>query len=153
MQTGGLPPRAGGEEVVMRNLLLKGLGAASVIGVLAAVTVPAHAADVRAQIPFSFSVNQKSLPPGTYTVTSTGATALMVRGASSGAVSLSHAIENASQQGAKLVFHRYGDQYVLREVWSGSQGRKLPEPKLERELIARNGVASMQIVEVAIPTL
>jgi len=138
----------------MRNLLLKGLGAASVIGILAAVTVPAEATDVRAQIPFSFSVSQKSLPPGTYTVSSTGASALMIRGTSGGgAVSLSQAMQNANQQGAKLVFHRYGDQYVLREVWSGSQGRKLPEPKLERELIARNGVASMQVVEVSIPTL
>ena len=137
----------------MRNLLLKSLGAVSVIGVLAAMTVPAEATDVRAKIPFSFSVNQKALPPGTYTVSSNGASALMIRGASTGAVSLSHAIQNNNQEGAKLVFHRYGDQYVLREVWSGSQGRKLPEPKLERELIARNGVASMQIVEVAIPTL
>ncbi len=137
----------------MRNLLLKSLGAASVIGVLAAMTVPAEATDVRAKIPFSFSVNQKSLPPGTYTVSSNGESALMIRGSSTGAVSLSQAIQNNNQEGAKLVFHRYGDQYVLREVWSGSQGRKLPEPKLEKELIARNGVASMQIVEVAIPTL
>ncbi len=137
----------------MKNLLLKGLGAASVIGVLAAMTVPAEATDVRAKIPFSFTVSQKSLPPGTYTVSSNGASALMIRGSGTGAVSLSHAIQNNNQEGAKLVFHRYGDQYVLREVWSGTQGRKLPEPKLEKELIARNGVASMQIVEVAIPTL
>ena len=137
----------------MKNLLLKSLGAASVIGVLAAMTVPAEATDVRAKIPFTFTVSQKSLPPGTYTVSSTGASALMIRGSSTGAVSLSNAIQDANQQGAKLVFHRYGDQYVLREVWSGTLGRKLPEPKAERELIARNGVASMQIVEVAIPTL
>ena len=36
----------------------------------------------------------------------------------------------------KLVFHRYGDQYVLREVWTGEGvGRELPESRFEREVL------------------
>lgn len=136
----------------MKSLLLKGLGALGVAGMLASA-VPAHAADVRAQIPFSFSVSKQTLPAGTYTVSSNGFSALMIRGSNGAAVSLSQAVEDRSQDGAKLVFHRYGDRYVLSEIWSGTQGRKLPESKLERELSARNGVASMQVVEVSIPKL
>lgn len=137
----------------MKSLLLKGLGAMSVIGVLTAMSVPAEALDVRAKVPFSFTVSKATLPPGTYTVSTSGSSTVILRSASGGAVSLSQALENTKQEGAKLVFHRYGEQYILREIWSGSQGRKLPETKIEREMIARNGVASMQVVEVAIPTL
>lgn len=136
----------------MKNVLLKGLGAMSVIGMLAAATA-AQATDVRAQIPFTFSISKQTLPPGTYTVSTEGTSTLFVRGSSGGALSLTSALQDNKQTGAKLVFHRYGDRYVLREVWSDSHGRKLPEPAIERELIARNGVASMQVVEVAIPTL
>jgi hypothetical protein len=144
---------AAAKEVVMKNLLLKSLGALSVVGMLASA-VPAHATDVRAKIPFSFSVSKQTLPAGTYTVsTGNGFSTLMIRGSEGGALSLSQAVEDRNQEGAKLVFHRYGDHYVLTEVWSGTQGRKLPESKAERELIARNGVASMQVVEIAIPKL
>src|SRR5262249_30526256 len=141
-----------GEEVVMKNVLLKGLGAMSVIGMLAAATA-AQATDVRAQIPFTFSISKQTLPPGTYTVSTEGTSTLFVRGSSGGALSLTSALQDNKQTGAKLVFHRYGDRYVLREVWSDSHGRKPAQPAIERELIARNGVASMQVVEVAIPTL
>jgi len=136
----------------MKSLLLKSLGALSVAGMLASA-VPAHATDVRAQIPFSFSVSKQTLPAGTYTVTNNGFSAVMIRGASGGALTLTQALEDHNRDGAKLVFHRYGDRYVLSEIWSGTLGRKLPESKLERELIARNGVASMQVVEVSIPRL
>jgi hypothetical protein len=134
----------------MRNLLLKGLGAASVIGVLATFTVSAEATDLRAKVPFSFNVAQKTLPPGTYTVQSMGgASTLLLRGSGTGAISLTNAMQNANNDGAKLVFHRYGERYFLREVWSGSTGRQLPEPKIEKEL-AHNGIASFQVVVVPI---
>lgn len=134
----------------MRNLLLKGLSAASVIGVLATFTVSAEATDVRAKVPFSFNVAQKTLPPGTYSVTSMGgANTLLLRGSGTGAISLTSAMQNANNEGAKLVFHRYGERYFLREVWSGTTGRKLPEPKIEKEL-ARNGIASFEVVVVPI---
>jgi hypothetical protein len=143
-----------GEEVVMRNLLLKGLGALTVVGVLTTMSVSAEALDVRAKVPFTFTVNKATLPPGTYSISTTGASTVILRGASGGgAVSLTQALEKADAEGAKLVFHRYGEEYVLREIWSGSRGHKLPESKREREMIARNGVASMQVVEVKIPTL
>ena len=132
------------------KMLLKSLGAASVIGVLATLAVPAEALDLRAKVPFSFSVNQRTLSPGTYTVSTTGAGTVMLNGFGGGAISLTIALQDSKQEGAKLVFHRYGEQYVLREVWSGGNGRKLPEPKIERELIARNGVASFAIVVVPI---
>jgi hypothetical protein len=55
----------------------------------------------------------------------------------------------------KLVFHRYGDEYILREVWMGSSGYQLPQTSRERELASgRSGAAtasaSFDRVEVAI---
>jgi hypothetical protein len=54
----------------------------------------------------------------------------------------------------KLVFHRYGDRYVLREVWTGTgTGRDLPEPRREKELAASAspGKDSARFERVALP--
>jgi len=54
---------------------------------------------------------------------------------------------------AALVFHRYGDQYFLREVrWEGSARLDLPETKAERQAAdgRRNQAAAlMKTVVVA----
>lgn len=52
----------------MTHQILKGLGATSLVAVLAVLSVPAEAATIRCKIPFSFIVNEKTLPAGTYTV-------------------------------------------------------------------------------------
>ena len=45
---------------------------------------------------------------------------------------------------AKLVFHKYDDQYFLAEIWNESDlGIQLPESKLEKELTwARNKLSA-----------
>ena len=54
----------------MREQLLRALGALSVVASAAAVAVPACADDISFKVPFSFVVNGRTLPPGTYGVTS-----------------------------------------------------------------------------------
>jgi hypothetical protein len=144
------------KEDDMTKHILKGAGLAVVLGLLA-LSAPASvaAADIRANVPFSFTVNKRVLPPGAYTVSNNN-TALLVRGATSGAVTLGQAAQSATSTSPKLVFHRYGDEYILREVWMGSgSGHLLPESRREHELAGgRSGAATASVsferVEVAI---
>ena len=141
----------------MRTQILKGASLALVLGVLAlSAPAPAAAADIRANVPFSFTVSKKVLPPGTYNVNSNGAGTLVITGFGAGAIVLGQRTESATSTSPKLVFHRYGDEYILREVWMGSaSGHKLPETRRERELASgRSGAATasatFERVEVAI---
>jgi hypothetical protein len=139
----------------MRTQILKGLGAMTLMAVLAGVSTPVDAATIKASVPFSFNVNQKALPPGTYTVDSGIANGLIVRGYSSGAVTTSMRLESSKVVSPKLVFHRYGEEYILREVWtSAGSGFGLPKTRRERELASgRNGKALARFERVEIPVL
>ncbi len=141
----------------MRTQILKGASLALVLGVLAlSAPAPAAAADIRANVPFSFTVSKKVLPPGTYSVSNNGAGTLVITGFGAGAIVMGQRTESATSTSPKLVFHRYGDEYILREVWMGSgSGYQLPQTARERELASgRSGAAtasaSFERVEVAI---
>jgi hypothetical protein len=121
----------------MKTTSKRFLGLLTPLAFMAATTVSApeaRAAELRANIPFTFTVNGLSMPPGTYTLSETGS-ALFVRGASSGAVVLTGRIESYERRQPSLVFHRYGSEYVLRQAWTGAgSGRQVPETKSERAL-------------------
>ena len=139
----------------MRTQILKGLATASVLGAMLVGSGTAQAADVTAKVPFTFAVNKKVLPPGPYSISSTGNTALMITGPTKGALTVSQRLESAGTDTPKLVFHRYGSEYILREVWTGAGvGRLLPEPRRERELAATsNGSSTASYERVEIPLL
>lgn len=141
----------------MKKQILKGALAASLIGALAVLSVPAEAAEISAKIPFSFIVNGKTLPPGTYQVsTEVARGALLVRGVSDGVFILATSMESSRDSDAKLVFHKYGDRYILRQAWlGGGNGRQLPESRLERELARneRSGKVALTFERVVIPAL
>jgi hypothetical protein len=115
----------------------------------------------RADIPFDFIVANKTLPSGKYTVTAATSNGVTVRShdGKSSAIRLSNLVpDNSEKRTAKMVFHRYGQQYFLAEVWSGDDyGHKLMQCKKERILrweLAANGSksdsvkGSYEIVEV-----
>ena len=140
----------------MRTQILKGAGLAVVLGVLTlSAPKPVVAADIRANVPFSFTVDKKVLPAGTYNVTSSNAHALLISSFGAGAVTMGQRAESTSGS-PRLVFHRYGTEYILREVWmGGASGYQLRETARERELAGnRGGVntasANFERVEVAI---
>jgi hypothetical protein len=139
----------------MRTQILKGAGLAVVLGMLTlSAPAPVAAADIRANVPFSFTVKGKVLPAGTYNVSNNNS-ALLIRGFGASAVTLGQRAESSTSTSPKLVFHRYGDEYILREVWMGSSGYQLPQTSRERELAsgrsgAATATASFDRVEVAI---
>jgi len=141
----------------MRTQILKGASLAVVLGMLTlSAPKPAAAADIRANVPFSFTVNKKVLPAGTYNVTSSAAHSLVISSFGGSAITMGQRAESSKSGSPRLVFHRYGTDYILREVWmGGASGYQLPETARERELAGnRGGVntasANFERVEVAI---
>jgi hypothetical protein len=64
---------------------------------------------------------------------------------------LPNACESAQvQEKSKLVFHRYGNQYFLAQIWTAGndRGRELPKTEQERE-IAMSYPAAQDVVVVA----
>ena len=100
--------------------------------------ITSHA--VTAEIPFDFIVGNKTLTAGRYMVTSATTDGQSVKILSNdgkiGAFRLTSQVrEKSEKQNVKLVFHRYGQQYFLAEVWSGDGlGRQLTQSHQERNL-------------------
>jgi hypothetical protein len=110
---------------------------------LAAAVVSANGQSsqlVTADIPFDFVVADKTLPSGKYSVrTSTfGSKSLMISSldGKSSVIRLSNSnTDTSAKRKARMVFHRYGQQYFLAQVWTGdSYGRQLLQCKKERNL-------------------
>ncbi len=129
----------------MKRQWLGVLGAAFLAAVFAVVSVPAEAREVQCNVPFGFQVGDATLPAGTYRVTLLQST-LTIRGATTGAMAVGNRSDRKSDDRAKLVFHRYGDEYILREVWTGHTGREIPTSRRERELKTR--VATFETVVI-----
>ena len=130
----------------MSNQIVKNLSMLTlVVGLaLAAAVVSANGQAtsilVTADIPFDFIVADKTLPSGRYTVraaTSDGqGLKISSRDGKASVIRLSNsAVETSKKRNARMVFHRYGQQYFLAEVWSGDDyGRQLLQCKKERYL-------------------
>ena len=145
----------------MKKELLKGFTMLALTVALALATAAASNAQssnrIVADIPFEFTVGDRSLPSGQYAVRAANSqgNALIVesKNAKSSAMRLTDPIRpNKTNEQARLVFHRYGERYFLAEVWSGSDstGRQLmksrQERAIERELASIQG--SYETVEV-----
>jgi hypothetical protein len=157
MQAPASARHGGGKEDIMRRRLVSSLLAVGVALGLAAASAPVAAAEMRYKIPFSFKVHGATLPAGTYIV-SNELNVLVVRGdgLSHGAVAVTNALTSSDGSDALLVFHPYGDVYILRQAWlGGGSGREIPASRLERELKASSGprAAALQPERVVVPSL
>ncbi|HVO62317.1 MAG TPA: hypothetical protein VMT53_15380 [Terriglobales bacterium] len=96
---------------------------------------------VKANVPFSFMAGKTALPAGDYRVSTLSDVGVLgVQGDSGSVMVGSHAVQgNAPSRATKLIFHRYGDQYFLSQIWveGESRGRELPRTNLEKELLAK----------------
>ena len=141
----------------MKKQALRTVTMLSLFLMLAVVSVHAqnHSADrIVVQIPFDFVAGKKTLPAGEYTVKPTLATRVtLIRNAAGRreftTISTIAVPAETMPTAAKLVFHKYGDQYFLSQVWTPERnlGGELPESRAEREL-ARNA-SKPQTVTIA----
>lgn len=132
----------------MRNRLVL-LGTVGLVAALTLVALPAVAGEAEVQIPFSFAVNGETLGPATYRVTLSVTNGLLqIRNFKESILAMTVAAQADDPTERKLVFHRYGDRYLLREVCLAGWSWQLPEPDEERELMRSGRLASMEVVEV-----
>ena len=134
-------------------------GALLILALALIVSVPMTQAQVRARasVPFGFSLDQKSMPAGTYEIGSTGGKVLVVRNLDTRQArfvieSMHVEVSQASDTPhAKLVFRKYGDQYFLAQIWDGQSrtGIGFPESKLEKELLASGNASQPEVVVIA----
>jgi hypothetical protein len=130
---------------------------ALLLALLALVPVGGEAAGIEASIPFSFSVNDATLPPGSYVLSSNvpGPGVVVVRGATRAIIAMTSPRGTSEDYQPRLVFHRYGDDYFLRQVWTdGGTGYDLRETRGERDRReGRSGRAATQGERVVVPVL
>jgi hypothetical protein len=113
---------------------------------LATIVVSAQAQSpsnrVTAQIPFDFNIGDKKLPSGKYSIGRLRQNADDIvqsiddKNGHSKAIHTSIPVRNLDlTDNAKLVFHRYGDQYFLYQVWPAgtTTGRQVPASRTERD--------------------
>ncbi len=91
---------------------------------------------VRANVPFDFTVGNKLLPAGTYTIKEQSNHVILITNHDKpiAALSLVNGDSNRSPNGGKLKFHRYGSQYFLSEILceQANMNLEVPTSKTER---------------------
>jgi hypothetical protein len=132
----------------------------SLVGVLGLLLVAACAnaqsVNLKADVPFDFTVGKSILPAGAYSIqslnTGTGH-ALAIRGKDS-STNMMAAANNAETLNAspnsRLVFHKYGDQYFLSQIWLQGEkvGRQFTASRREAE-IAKSVQTSEDVIVLA----
>jgi len=104
------------------------------------ITAGVWAQSVKATIPFDFTVNNTSVPAGTYIISSTSTNQPVLRISDQKHVYvLSAALPNGGNGGKDtvLVFHQYGNQYFLSQIRSESPSMNLRLPTWNAEKMAR----------------
>jgi len=108
-----------------------------------AAMAPVQAQDVRliARVPFEFKVGNASLPRDTYRISHLNGQPqmLLVRGERKGVFVRAEEMRVArNDDNPVLTFHRYGDEYFLREIrLQGTARLDLPETNAERDAAER----------------
>jgi hypothetical protein len=97
--------------------------------------------EVRANVPFDYKVGNATMIAGNCSIRAAGtAGAVAIRcDGSEAKLALSRRVEGKPASETKLVFHKYGDQYFLAQIWieGDSDGVQLPATRTEKELMSK----------------
>jgi hypothetical protein len=127
------------------NLMAKAGVLCAVVLATACVSVQAQSLQyrIRVNIPFDFSIANKKLPAGNYSIgraiqnsDNTVLSILDGRGHTKEARLSIPVLAAEAKNQATLVFHRYGDEYFLYQVWTAGEttGRQFLKSSVERAL-------------------
>ncbi len=121
---------------------------------LAAGNLFAQAHAVQATMPFEFTVGNKLLPSGTYTIIPVRDDVIEIQNSDKKVFILSPTSPDSRQlpNGAALIFDKYQNRYFLREVLAGSFALnvELPKPKSEKKARTQETMALNQS-QISIP--
>jgi hypothetical protein len=116
-----------------------------VVGAFAAAG-QAHAQDhtLKANVPFNFTVGDRTVPAGTYTISSDATNSDLVEirnwNKKIGVLSLGQSGQSNPRHDNKLVFHKYGNQYFLSEIRSEGSAMNIHFATSKAEKRARTQV-------------
>jgi hypothetical protein len=119
----------------------------AIANVALAGTSYAQSIGVRAKVPFAFTVGDKVLPAGDYTIKSESTHLIMIENhdhAGEAALSLVNEASNGSPSGGKLRFKKYGSQYFLSEILCNPADMNLSIPPSKREKRAQRQQAKLE---------
>jgi hypothetical protein len=134
----------------MNIQLVNVLKKVSLLSAILLVTVVASAqgqtlgSRLKVDIPFDFQIGETKLPSGEYSVgrarQNSDDVVLSVEDHSGRSKALRTSmpvVTDKITENGKLVFHRYGDQYFLYQVWpaGATNGRQFPKSRGEREIL------------------
>ena len=116
------------------------------LGLLLVVSaVHAQSGAVSANIPFDFVVGKQVYPAGNYLLSPWGMSDESILISSTGESKFGRVFTSPCEKPDRaaqtvLIFHRYGDQYFLEQVWTeGSRlGRQFPKSKIETQLAKKH---------------
>jgi hypothetical protein len=100
------------------------------------ITAGVWAQAVKATVPFDFTINNTTVPAGTYIISSTSADVLRISDQKHVHLLTTAIMDSSnSDKGNVLVFHKYGNQYFLSEIRSkdSSMNLRLPVWKTEKQ--------------------
>ena len=116
------------------------------LGLLLVVSAAhAQSAAVSANIPFDFIVGKQVYPAGNYLLrpwgTDHGNLLIQNRDESRDSMVFTEDCTKLGEaEKTVLIFHRYGDQYFLEQVWieANTIGLQFPKSKIETQLVGKN---------------
>jgi hypothetical protein len=132
-------------DTVMKRIPIVAL--ITLASLVSAGNVLAQSREVRATVPFNFSVGNKLLPAGNYTFISEKQDQILIRSSdqSQFAVLTRTADENPTTwTDGKLIFNKYGDQYFLSEVLCSTAALNVDIPASKTERNAQHQMAELQ---------
>ncbi len=104
-----------------------------------------------ANIPFEFNVGNKTLPAGEYLIRSANVVLkIQSRHGKSGAMVQMMQVEGKAQESAKLIFHRYGNDYFFAQAWVDGEKIGLEAQKSHSERAAEREYASLRMASESI---
>jgi hypothetical protein len=128
------------------------IGAFGVVVVTIGLVAHGQSLTANAAVPFDFFVGKTPMHAGNYTLRPTsfdpGEILLKDDEGKSASLFIAFPLDKDSGGETKLVFHRYGGEYFLSQVWNGTYKLGLPKSERERELTASNAV-TVEVVLIA----
>lgn len=91
---------------------------------------------MQVKVPFAFHSGSQQMPAGVYTVEIQSNQLVLLRGRSKSGYLMTNPEETRTPSGTgKLIFHRYGEQYFLSEIWTRESrtGQRAVKTRQEKE--------------------
>ena len=120
----------------------------TVAGLSSAGAQTSGAQQLTANVPFTFNVGEKSFPAGEYTIVCTNTASdrkvLQLRGKDGSILVQTNSIIGQANEGAKLVFNRYGDRYYFSQAWLWADNTGMQVSRSRSEKATGNELASIK---------